>query len=46
MYGIRLEDFINENDETNGMIIHLEPQGHLFADVCFFSFIYYTVFYL
>jgi hypothetical protein len=44
MYGvrfIRLEDFINENDEISGMIIHLEPQGLLFATVRFFSFINY-----
>jgi hypothetical protein len=44
MYGvrfIRLEDFINENDEISGMIIHLEPQGLVFGEVCFFSFIHY-----
>ena len=30
---LRLEDFINPNNEISGMIIHLEPQGVLFADV-------------
>jgi hypothetical protein len=43
---IRLEDFINENNDTSGMIIHLEPQGLLFAEVCFVYFIHYFVFYL
>jgi hypothetical protein len=36
---IRLENFLNQNNETSGMIIHLEPQGLLFADVCLFYFI-------
>jgi hypothetical protein len=35
---IRLEDFINPNNEISGMIIHLEPQGVLFADVSFILF--------
>jgi hypothetical protein len=42
---LRLEDFINPNNEISGMIIHLEPQGVLFADVslsfCFFLFIFF-----
>lgn len=40
---LRLEDFINPNNEISGMIIHLEPQGVLFADVCFYtkSFTFY-----
>jgi hypothetical protein len=35
---LRLEDFINPNNEISGMIIHLEPQGLLFADVSFHLF--------
>lgn len=30
---LRLEDFLNPNNEISGMIVHLEPQGVLFADV-------------
>ena len=30
---LRLEDFLNPNNEFSGMIVHLEPQGVLFADV-------------
>jgi hypothetical protein len=37
----RLEDFINSKNEISGIIIHLEPQGLLFATVRFFSFINY-----
>jgi len=33
---IRLEEFI---DRDNGMIIHLEPQGLLFAHVCLFFYL-------
>ncbi|CAF0971463.1 unnamed protein product [Didymodactylos carnosus] len=33
---LRLEDFINQND-ISGMIIHLEPQGVLFADIKFIN---------
>ncbi|CAF1121165.1 unnamed protein product [Rotaria sordida] len=34
---LRLEDFINPNNEISGMIIHLEPQGVLFADIKFIN---------
>lgn len=34
---LRLEDFINPNNEIGGMIIHLEPQGVLFADIKFIN---------
>ncbi|CAF3512278.1 unnamed protein product [Rotaria socialis] len=34
---LRLEDFINPNNEMSGMIIHLEPQGVLFADIKFIN---------
>jgi len=45
---LRLEDFINPNNEIGGMIIHLEPQGVLFADVCVlfceFNSIFFSIF--
>lgn len=40
---LRLEDFLNPNNEISGMIIHLEPQGVLFADVYILPFSLFSV---
>ncbi len=40
---LRLEDFINPNNEISGMIIHLEPQGVLFADVSFYYYFSFLI---